>query len=231
MLTPAFFQQDAQSLAQALLGKVIWVRQHQQWLAAQIIETEAYYQAERASHASLGYTEKRKALFMPAGKIYMYYARGGDSLNISAQGAGNAVLIKSGIPWQAHSQAQAMIAAMQRLNPPASGEGQRSWQRLCAGQTLLCKSLGLTVRQWDQQSFVRDSFYLADEGYRPIKIIQTSRLGIPEGRDEHLLYRFIDYEYAANCTSNPLTKRGWRANRNYIIHTLPGFVDTSSLSS
>jgi DNA-3-methyladenine glycosylase len=220
MLSQTFFQRDAQLLARELLGKVIWVRQQNQWLAAQIIETEAYYQAEKASHASLGYTEKRKALFMPAGTIYMYYARGGDSLNISAQGAGNAVLIKSALPWLAHPQAQTMIATMQRMNPPASGTGQRPWQRLCAGQTLLCKSLGLTVRQWDRQSFVSDSFYLNDEGYRPAKIIQTSRLGIPEGRDGHLLYRFIDYEYAANCTSNPLTKRGWLANRDYIVHML-----------
>jgi DNA-3-methyladenine glycosylase len=30
----------------------------------------------------------------------MYYARGGDSLNFSAHGPGNAVLIKSAYPWQ-----------------------------------------------------------------------------------------------------------------------------------
>ncbi len=55
------------------------------WLSARIIETEAYYVAEKGSHASLGYTEKRKALFLDGGHIYMYYARGGDSLNFSAQ--------------------------------------------------------------------------------------------------------------------------------------------------
>ena len=89
------FNQDAQVLAQALLGKVIRIKHDELWLAARIIETEAYFLADKASHASLGYTEKRKALFMPAGTIYMYYARGRDSLNSSAQGEGNAVLIKS----------------------------------------------------------------------------------------------------------------------------------------
>lgn len=49
------------------------------WLSARIIETEAYCWAEKGSHASLGYTEKRKALFLDGGHIYMYYARGGDS--------------------------------------------------------------------------------------------------------------------------------------------------------
>ncbi|NKB46429.1 MAG: DNA-3-methyladenine glycosylase [Legionellales bacterium] len=219
MLTSVFFEQDAQSLARVLLGKVLWVRQQTQWLAAQIIETEAYYQAEKASHASLGYTEKRKALFMPAGTIYMYYARGGDSFNISAQGEGNAVLIKSAVPWRDHPAADAMLATMQRLNPPANGIGQRPWQRLCAGQTLLCKALGLTVREWDQQTFQRDTFYIADQGYDPTHIIRTTRLGIPTGRDEQLWYRFIDHQHAAYCTSNPLTRRNWRAFHDYLIES------------
>ena len=70
------------------------------WLSARIIETEAYYLAEKGSHASLGYTHKRRALFMDEGRGLLYYARGGDSLNFSAAGPGNAVeAIKSGHPW------------------------------------------------------------------------------------------------------------------------------------
>lgn len=96
-LPDSFFDRDAQVLARALLGKIIRHRHQGHWLAARIIETEAYYLAEKGSHASLGYTEKRRALFLDGGHIYMYYARGGDSLNFSAQGPGNAVLIKTGI--------------------------------------------------------------------------------------------------------------------------------------
>ena len=92
-LPDAFFDRDAQLLAQDLLGKVIRHRVGDLWLSARIIETEAYYCAEKGSHASLGYTEKRKALFLDGGHIYMYYARGGDSLNFSAQGPGNACLL------------------------------------------------------------------------------------------------------------------------------------------
>ena len=98
-LPDRFFDRDAQLLARELLGKVIRHRVGDIWLSARIIETEAYYMAEKGSHASLGYTEKRKALFLDGGHIYMYYARGGDSLNFSAQGPGNAVLIKSAYPW------------------------------------------------------------------------------------------------------------------------------------
>src|SRR3990167_6381914 len=98
-LPASFFDRDARLLARELLGKVIRHRHGEQWLSARIIETEAYYLDDKGSHASLGFTHKRRALFMPAGTIYMYYARGGDSLNISCQGKGNAVLIKSAFPF------------------------------------------------------------------------------------------------------------------------------------
>ena len=93
-LHPDFFDQTAESLAIALLGTILRRRVQTSkgpvWLAARIIETEAYYRDERGSHSSLGYTEKRRAMFMPPGTIYMYYARGGDSWNFSAAADGNA---------------------------------------------------------------------------------------------------------------------------------------------
>ena len=99
MLQPAFFNRDPQIVAQDLLGKVIYAKHQGVWLKAIITETEAYYLNDKASHASLGYTPKRQALFMSPGIIYMYYSRGGDSFNISCRGKGNAVLIKSAVPF------------------------------------------------------------------------------------------------------------------------------------
>jgi DNA-3-methyladenine glycosylase len=121
----SFFNRDACLVAQQLLGKIIRRKYRGHWLSARIIETEAYYLDEKASHASLGYTEKRKALFMPPGTIYMYYARGKDSLNVSCKGEGNAVLIKSAYPYaddSSHSSSmETTIKIMQSLNPAASG--------------------------------------------------------------------------------------------------------------
>ena len=144
ILRNSFFNQEPCSLAKQLLGKVIRRKYRQYWLSAQIIETEAYYLEEKGSHASLGFTEKRKALFMPPGTIYMYYARGRDSLNVSCKGKGNAVLIKSAFPYEDQLTHPAAIAVMQQLNPLPSGQ-LRSIQKLCRGQTLLCASLHLTV--------------------------------------------------------------------------------------
>ena len=102
------------------------------------------------------------------------------------------------------------LSTMQKLNPCKNTGKLRTVEKLCSGQTLLCKALGLKVTAWDQRQFDINSFYVEDYGYRPRKIIQTVRLGIPKGRDEHLPYRFIDYDYAAHCTSNPLGKKSMK---------------------
>ena len=214
-LPDGFFDRDAQTLAKDLLGKVIRHRVDDVWLSARIIETEAYYLAEKGSHASLGYTEKRKALFLDGGHIYMYYARGGDSLNFSAQGPGNAVLIKSAYPWVDELSGPSSLAQMLLNNPDAQGRPRPS-QKLCAGQTLLCKALGLKVPVWDAKRFDHEVLLVEDVGQTPAHVIQATRLGIPHGRDDHLMYHFVDAAYAAYCTRNPL-RRGQVEGRDYIL--------------
>jgi len=209
----AFFDQPPLALAQALLGKVLRRRLDGLWLSARIIETEAYCLDERGSHASLGFTAKRAPLFEETGgMLYLYYARGGDSLNIGAHGAGNAVLIKSGHPWQDERSGPASLARMQALNPRADGS-PRPPSALCAGQTLLCRALGLRVPEWNGRWFTED-FYLEDVGAEPGAVIQTTRLGIPSGRDEHLPYRFVDAAFAPHATRNPL-RRGQQEGVHY----------------
>lgn len=220
VLDQAFFDRSPLALARALLGKVIRHRVHSPhgrnlWLAARIIETEAYDIREKGSHASLGYTPKRAGLFMPPGTIYMYYARGKDSLNFSARGRGNGVLIKSGAPWIDDISPPDSIELMHHLNPGTSG--RRTTDALCSGQTLLARALGLRVADWDQASLDPERLYLADVGHRVSRIIICPRLGIPIGRDEHLPYRFIDYSAAGQCTANPLTRRSWLEGRDYRI--------------
>lgn len=208
MLVPTgFFDREPLELAQALIGKVLRHKlEHAEfgtyWLSARIIETEAYYRSEKGSHSSLGFTEKRRAMFMAPGTIYMYYARGGDSLNFSAQGEGNGVLIKAGVAHVDRRSPAKTLEIMQALNP--LGGRPRPSERLCSGQTLLCRSLGLKVPDWDQRRLSRGRFVLEDVGYRPEKLVQGCRLGIPAGRDEHLPYRFVDWQEARSATRNPL---------------------------
>lgn len=222
LICQRFFDKEPCELAVALLGKVLRHRYEDPragsvWLSARIIETEAYYLAEKGSHSSQGFTEKRKAMFMPAGTIYMYYARGADSLNFSARGEGNGVLIKSGYPVTDTCSPESTLDIMAELNP-LNGT-RRPTHRLCSGQTLVCQSLGLKVPDWNQQTLEPGKFILEDDGYSPEQVIQARRLGIPRGRDPHLPYRFVDQAFARYCTSNPLTKRGWQAGRDYHVLT------------
>jgi DNA-3-methyladenine glycosylase len=213
LLPDEFFNRNASVLARELVGMVLRRRYEGVWLSARIIETEAYFLEEKGSHASLGYTPKRRALFMDGGAIYMYYARGGDSLNFSARGPGNAVLIKSAYPWLDAVAGPLALAHMQRLNPDARGAA-RPIEKLCAGQTLLCRSLALKVPQWDACRFDPAEFFVDDVGEAPASLIQTTRLGIPAGRDEHLRLRYVDPGYARYCTRNPL-RRGQGAPADY----------------
>jgi len=198
-LSNTFFDRQALTVAKDLIGKVLCSYVKNTWLTAMIIETEAYLLEDKASHGSLGYTEKRKALFMPAGTIYMYYARGADSLNFSVKGEGAAVLIKSGVPYIDQQSSNNMLEIMHELNPNKNGT-RREDMKLCSGQTLLCRALNLKVREWDQKSIDTERFYIVDVNYKPEKIIRAARLGIPEGRDEHLLYRFVDQKFTTYCT-------------------------------
>ncbi len=220
-LQTSFFNRDACEVAVDLLGKIIRIKFDENWLSAQIIETEAYYISEKGSHASLGFTEKRRALFMPPGTIYMYYAHGKDSLNISCKGKGNAVLIKSGIPYLNDINPNNIIKIMQSNNPTNSERFPRSPMKLCSGQTLLCRSLGITVKDWDQKQFNSNQFFIEDVGILLSKIIKAKRLGIPPGRDEHLLYRYIDFDYIKYCTKNPLTVRKNQPEIDYLIKNRP----------
>jgi DNA-3-methyladenine glycosylase len=206
VLSARFFDRDPQTVAKDLIGKVLRHRIGSGWLSVQIVEVEAYYRREKGSHASLGRTQSREALFMPAGTIYMYYARGLASLNVSCRGPGNAVLLKAGRPSTDVTSPPESLERMQRLNP--GPHGRRPLERLCAGQTLLCRALDLRVAEWNRRTFDPERFFIEDVGYVPRRLIQARRLGIPRGRDEHLLYRFIDLAFVRSATSNPLTKRG-----------------------
>jgi DNA-3-methyladenine glycosylase len=217
LLSQRFFAAPSLQLAPQLLGKVLRHKVGEHWLSARIIETEAYELSDRASHSSLGYTAARKPMFMAPGTIYMYYARGGDSLNFSALGEGNAVLIKSAVPVVDATSRTSSLDVMHQLNP-VNGR-RRHDHKLCSGQTLLCRSLGLRVPIWNGRRLDPAQFYLEDDGYQLQQMVQCRRLGIPTGRDEHLPYRFLDRDFVRSCTKNPLSGRS-AAEGNYRLHTI-----------
>src|SRR5690606_15851980 len=111
----------------------------------------------------------------------------------------------SAYPWIDTIAGPDALAVMQAENPDANGN-VRPLHRLCAGQTLLCRALALRVPDWDARMFDPAEFFIDDVGASPALLIQTTRLGIPAGRDEHLPYRFVDPAYARYSTRNPLRR-------------------------
>jgi DNA-3-methyladenine glycosylase len=125
------------------------------------------------------------------------------------------VLLKAGRPFTDAISPLESLERMHGLNP--GPQGKRPLERLCAGQTLLCRALDLQVSEWNRRTFDPATFFVEDVGYVPRRLIQARRLGIPMGRDEHLPYRFIDFEFVRSATSNPLTKRRSQMGRDFRL--------------
>ncbi len=220
ILDAHFFMEDAALVAARLLGKILRVSHPEGFLAVRIVETEAYYMTEKASHASLGRTPSREALFQPPGTIYMYYSRGGDSLNFSVRGPGNAVLIKAAIPWLQACSTPRALEIMHARNPVRGSGKRRGDHRLCAGQTLICRSLGLTVPVWNGRCVDHEGIQLLDGGFHVARYLRTRRLGIAPHRDAHLLLRFLDPDYRHACTQDPTRSRSAREGKDFLYEKM-----------
>jgi DNA-3-methyladenine glycosylase len=98
----AFFQQDAATVARALVGTVLVRRSRAKVWRARIVETEAYVGAhDLACHASRGRTRRTATMYLPGGHAYVYFIYGMyDMLNIvtGALDDPQAVLIRAAEP-------------------------------------------------------------------------------------------------------------------------------------
>jgi len=98
-LPPAFFAQDAVTVARKLLGCALVHRTR----AGIIVETEAYLgPADLASHARFGATPRTSVMFGPGGVSYVYLCYGIHQMfNIvtGGRGEGQAVLIRAVAPY------------------------------------------------------------------------------------------------------------------------------------
>jgi DNA-3-methyladenine glycosylase len=126
-LPASFFQDDPISVAQALLGKIIFSDLSGELRAGYIVETEAYLSKDDAGcHASKGKTERNSIMFEPGGFLYIYLIYGlHHCLNIvtEREGQPSAVLIRA-------------------IEPITEGD-----QGIAAGPGKLTKWLGVTKAQ------------------------------------------------------------------------------------
>ena len=212
MLSHDFFNRSAPVVAKELIGKVIRRRYGDLWLAAAIVETEAYGN-DPGNHAWLGRIAERASMWATPGTIYMYISQGGDSLNISVAGAGHVVLIKGGRPWLDKISGIESLDAMHQLNP--GSKGKRPPHKLLAGQALFARALGLKVSDWDGKQFDPEHLLIEEVDYRPKSIVRCRRLGLPKHRAPDLMLRYVDAAHVRSATQNPLGKKSWIDGKDY----------------
>ncbi|XP_070779824.1 DNA-3-methyladenine glycosylase [Enoplosus armatus] len=149
-----FFNQSCISLSKAFLGKVL-VRRCADGteLRGRIVETEAYLGGEdKASHSAGGKrTERNTAMFMKPGTIYVYPIYGIYlCMNVSSEGEGAAVLLRSLEPLQGQPVMRQLRAARRK-----EGARQLKDKELCNGPSKLCQALDIP-RCFDRRDLASD---------------------------------------------------------------------------
>jgi DNA-3-methyladenine glycosylase len=156
-----FYQQPADVLARALIGKILVHRVGNRKLRARIVEAEAYMgPADLASHSSKGRTRRTEVMFGPAGHAYIYFIYGMyEMFNIVAgtTGQAHAVLIRAAEPldgWQADLTGPGKLATRLEI------------KRLDNGRDLTGPDL-----------------YLQDDGFIPTRILSGPRVNIDYAKE------------------------------------------------
>jgi DNA-3-methyladenine glycosylase len=179
-----FYQQPADVLARALIGKILVHRVSDRTLRARIVEVEAYMgPSDLASHSSKGRTRRTEVMFGQAGHAYVYFIYGMyEMFNIvaGATGEAQAVLVRAGEPldgWQAD------------LTGPGKFAGALEIKRSDNGRDLTSGDL-----------------FLQDDGVAASRILASPRVNIDyAGEWVEKPLRFSDVD--SRCVSKPRPTR------------------------
>ncbi|HSB76480.1 MAG TPA: DNA-3-methyladenine glycosylase [Terriglobales bacterium] len=192
-----FFNRDPRRVCRDLLGKLLVRREGRSLLAGRVVEVEAYLGVrDPAAHAYAGMTPRNQVLFGPPGHAYVYFIYGNHyCLNVSCMPEGDAgcVLFRA-------LQPLAGIAEMENARGLEGAQvSQRVLRLLTSGPGRLAQAFGIT-RPRDNGKDLTDpesDLYLADEGYRPRRVLTTARVGITKAAEKPLRYVIAGNEFVS----------------------------------
>lgn len=186
-----FFARDPRRVARELLGKVLVRREGTVFLAARVVEVEAYLgENDPAAHAAAGNTLRNAVLFGPPGFAYVYFIYGNHyCLNVSCQREGRAgcVLFRA-------------LEPVLGLEEMARGRGvtvrgPRDVLKLTSGPGRLAEAFGITRARDNgcdltaaQSGLLSSSLWIGSDGFRARGICVTPRIGITKAADRRLRY-------------------------------------------
>jgi len=162
------FDAPSEAVARALIGATLLV----DGVGGVIVETEAYDQADPASHTFMGPTARNAAMFGPAGHAYVYRSYGIHwCLNFTCREAGHG--------------AGVLIRAIE----PRAGLEQMSLRRggivdprlLCSGPGRVGQALGITLAHYGLP-LDRPPFFVAPPS-EAVEAVLGPRIGISKGVD------------------------------------------------
>src|SRR5271155_3683150 len=133
-----FYARPVLEVAPDLIGCAV----EHEGTAGVIVETEAYYESEPASHAFAGLTPRSKTLFGEPGRAYVYRSYGIHALlNAVCEpaGVGSGVLIRALLPV-------AGLEQMRDRRGLVAGRPARD-RDLCSGPGKLTQAMGITLAE------------------------------------------------------------------------------------
>ncbi len=180
------FDQPSVRVARALIGATLLV----DGVGGVIVETEAYDQADPASHTFMGPTARNAAMFGPSGHAYVYRSYGIHwCLNFTCRPAGHGagVLIRALEP-------RAGLETMRERR------GLSDERLLCSGPGRLGQALGITLAHYGLP-LDRPPFFVAAP-LEPVEVVVGPRIGLSKAIEQPWRFGLA----GSRCLSRPFPK-------------------------
>jgi len=182
-LTESFYiRRNVTTIARQLLGKFLVTKINNEVTSGIIVETEAYSDRERGSHAFKGMTKRNEVMFERGGKAYVYLCYGvHEMFNVvtNDESKADAILIRALEPFDG------IETMLERVN-------KNSPTKITSGPGKLAKAMGID-RKLNGEKLTMNKIWIEDKGIKikPSDIVSSLRIGIDyAGEDALLPWRF-----------------------------------------
>ncbi|MDH5719105.1 MAG: DNA-3-methyladenine glycosylase [Spirochaetia bacterium] len=188
-LPQSFYLNPVLTVAENLLGKLLVIETGKNQIVVKIVETEAYHEnGDPSCHAHKGQTKRNAVMFGPPGHLYVYFTYGMHyCMNVVAEkeGTAAAVLIRA-------------AEVIEGIDIVKKNRGERhKLKDLTNGPAKLCEALSITTEQNGISLLENKTFITKGQMIAKDNILQTTRIGISEGKELPWRFYIKDNEFVS----------------------------------